>query len=430
MAKVLPSLDEGLSVFEFFSGIGGMRLALPTHIQSIPIRTITAFDINTAANAVYQHNFHACAAGARKPSRKQFTCALDQLLSSNRCLDITALKAEEVDGKADVWTLSPPCQPYTTTRDARQRDASDSRAAPLQHLMSLLESMHQRPRWIVLENVRGFVQSKSLRAWKRTLRRCGYRWREFLFSPHECVGLPNNRTRYYFTAQYVGEEPEDDSESISDNGDDVDLEVDEEESDSFNPTQPSNSVTDPTSLLARAKVEQIFVSANTLSELSNDLHVQYLHTTLPLNIRDRFPSHPSSLHSFLRADLSESEIGSLLLPMDILQQPWAPAVLAIASADDTETRCFTKAYSRRVDRSAGSCLLMNASGPVPDLPPLPELYGRLRKFSPLEISSLFGFPSTFSFPPEMSLARQWACIGNSVNVSAVRAVMATLFEHT
>jgi hypothetical protein len=52
LVKPLPSLEEGMKVFEFFSGIGGMRLSLPSKIQGIPITGITAFDINRIANSV------------------------------------------------------------------------------------------------------------------------------------------------------------------------------------------------------------------------------------------------------------------------------------------------------------------------------------------------------------------------------------------
>jgi hypothetical protein len=45
-------------------------------------------------------------------------------------------------------------QPYTTTRLARRLDAQDNRAKPLSHLLSLLRHMTQRPRYIVLENVK------------------------------------------------------------------------------------------------------------------------------------------------------------------------------------------------------------------------------------------------------------------------------------
>ena len=51
--KPMPSAAEGLSVFEFFSGIGGMHVSLPPSIDGIPIRKIIAFDCSEVANQVH-----------------------------------------------------------------------------------------------------------------------------------------------------------------------------------------------------------------------------------------------------------------------------------------------------------------------------------------------------------------------------------------
>ena len=68
--KALPTLNttttnnnnsqttDGLCVYEFFSGIGGMRVALPDHIAGVPITHIESFDISDTANKVYALNFH------------------------------------------------------------------------------------------------------------------------------------------------------------------------------------------------------------------------------------------------------------------------------------------------------------------------------------------------------------------------------------
>ena len=36
----------------------GMRLSLPPSIDSVPITSVTAYDISSVANEVYNHNFH------------------------------------------------------------------------------------------------------------------------------------------------------------------------------------------------------------------------------------------------------------------------------------------------------------------------------------------------------------------------------------
>eukprot|EP01035_Chromulina_nebulosa_P041945 gene41945-56803_t len=75
--------DLGWTVFEFFSGIGGMRLALPsTMIRDLPVHKICAYDISNVANKVYQHNFLS-----------DETSGKDEL----RRVAIDGLKLEEVD---------------------------------------------------------------------------------------------------------------------------------------------------------------------------------------------------------------------------------------------------------------------------------------------------------------------------------------------
>jgi hypothetical protein len=192
--KPLPTVEEGLRVFEFFSGIGGMRLALPTEVAGVPIRHVTAFDCSAVANQVYARNFDS---GGLDPFGGELVPVL-----------IDGLTLREVDGRGDIWTMSPPCQPYTTTRGACQRDARDQRSRGIFHLMSLLRAMRERPGWIVLENVRGFHGSDTLREWKATLRECGYRWAQVrgtraVVSDDGSVGLLCRHQRYVSDVWYM-----------------------------------------------------------------------------------------------------------------------------------------------------------------------------------------------------------------------------------
>ena len=62
-------------------------------MSGIKIDICFAFDINTVANEVYKHNF---------PDTK--------LLNRN----LISLTTEDIDKmQADVFTMSPPCQPFT-----------------------------------------------------------------------------------------------------------------------------------------------------------------------------------------------------------------------------------------------------------------------------------------------------------------------------
>jgi hypothetical protein len=165
-----------MRVLEFFSGIGGWRCALlkqqqlqaaavaqtQTQTQTqlkqdqgegervhqkgeenqggeesegvLCFEVAQAFDINTASNQVYQHNF------SEHPSSSP----------SAKC--INSLTRKMLDKHcADMWCMSPPCQPYTRNNNSCKRDTADQRANALLHLLLLLREVLHRPRYILLE---------------------------------------------------------------------------------------------------------------------------------------------------------------------------------------------------------------------------------------------------------------------------------------
>ncbi|GIL66041.1 hypothetical protein Vafri_19592 [Volvox africanus] len=149
------------------------------HLQGMRLQ-VTAVDINTLANRVYAAEF------GFQP----------------RTLDLQRVTAAQLDEiKADIWLLTPPCQPYTTTSNARRRDTADPRAASLLHLLSdaVLPAMQRPPTRILLENVPGFVGSDSHSSFVTVLRTAGYELREFIVSPHQ-LGVPYSRPRYFALA--------------------------------------------------------------------------------------------------------------------------------------------------------------------------------------------------------------------------------------
>ena len=88
-------MEDELRMVEFFSGIGGMRMAAE---QALGVQQggrrihCRAFDISLHANRTYEKNF---------PNEKVTTRLVEHI------------KPSELDGKADLWTMSPPCQPFT-----------------------------------------------------------------------------------------------------------------------------------------------------------------------------------------------------------------------------------------------------------------------------------------------------------------------------
>jgi len=338
---------------KFNIGIGGMRCSLP---NSITIASITAFDVSNVPNDVYAENFDS-----------DSSTEIGEL----RRILVDGLKIHEVDGIADIWTMSPPCQPFTETRNANRLDDRDNRTKGFFHLMFLLISMRQRPKYIVLENVKGFVDSKVLKVWKRVLKYCGYSYRQYLLSPITSLGIPNHRSRYYMIIEH-GSRFQDDTVS---------------------------------------------------NTIRTSLGTSVVGTVKPIG-------------DYILPNISfdNDEDKELYIDKDILDKPWAQKRLSIVGQFCRTSFCFTKSYGHTHDKSAGSYILENSSGPLNDSSfinrnELGDLYGRVRLFHPRELLSLFGFPSSFRFPRTMTLHQKYSCIGNSISVYVVKEVMKELFSN-
>ena len=330
-----------------------MRCSLP---NSITIASITAFDVSNVPNNVYAENFESDTSMGNGELRR---------------ILVDGLKIVDVEGKADIWTMSPPCQPFTETRNANRLDDRDNRTKGFFHLMFLLISMRQRPKYIVLENVKGFIDSNVLQVWKRVLKYCGYSYRQYLLSPITTLGIPNHRSRYYMIMEHGIRFQED---------------------------AISNTIRTNLTSLSTAVIDVKPVSDYIIQSISFD------------NDDDK----------------------ELYIDKDILDKPWAHKRLSIVGQHDCTSFCFTKSYGHTHDKSAGSYLLENSIGPLNDKSfinrnELGDLYGRIRLFHPNELLSLFGFPSSFKWPQEMTLYQKYSCIGNSISVYVVKEVMKELF---
>jgi DNA (cytosine-5)-methyltransferase 1 len=172
-----------LRALELFSGIGGFAAA----VAELDIRVVAALDQEPAALESYRLNFPG------HPTRR---------------VDLERITAWELTAlAADLWWLSPPCQPYCE-RGAR-RDLDDHRAASLVHLMELLARIPEAdlPRHLALENVAGFVGSQAHGRLVELLAGRGYYLREQLLCPTE-LGIPSRRPRFYLTASLFPLAPE------------------------------------------------------------------------------------------------------------------------------------------------------------------------------------------------------------------------------
>lgn len=167
---------QSVRVLELFAGLGGMRLALS--YAGLKVETV-AVEVNESALRVYAHNFSD-----------------DGSIITKDICSLTAAWFERQ--RCCVWTMSPPCQPYT--RQGNLRDTEDPRARPLLHIIDVLREMKNLPEAIVLENVRNFERSESCALLVQVLGARGYAWRSFLLSPMQ-FGFPNARKRFYLVAK-------------------------------------------------------------------------------------------------------------------------------------------------------------------------------------------------------------------------------------
>lgn len=158
-----------IRVLELFCGLGGVAAALGQAAE-----VVAAIDIDRRALAVYAAN-HPGPTVART-------------LDSIRPADLAAFGA-------DLWTMSPPCQPYT--RRGHGRDLDDPRSRGLLAVLAAFATV--RPPYLFVENVPGFAGSRAHARLIDALAEGGYRWHERLLCPSE-LGMPNRRRRWYLAA--------------------------------------------------------------------------------------------------------------------------------------------------------------------------------------------------------------------------------------
>ena len=97
--------------------------------------------------------------------------------------------------EADLWWMSPPCQPFTV-RGAR-RDLDDRRSGAFLGVLAQLR--RAPPPTLALENVPLFEGSRAHELLRETLAELGYQVREGALCPTQ-LGVPAERNRFYLVA--------------------------------------------------------------------------------------------------------------------------------------------------------------------------------------------------------------------------------------
>ncbi|KAI8836456.1 S-adenosyl-L-methionine-dependent methyltransferase [Chytriomyces cf. hyalinus JEL632] len=412
-----------IRALEFFCGIGGLHYGLllsqsssdpasndPAVARENACTVVEAYDINHVTNAIYTHNF-----GVR-PEQKA----------------IEKLTVKELDAfKANVWLLSPPCQPFT--RGGKRLDDQDPRSKGLLHLISLIPKLSHPPTHLLLENVVNFETSQSRNKLVSMLTRENYEFEEWILSPLQ-FGIPNDRKRYYLTARkkdVVDDESGESSLKLSDPGpvDDKSVETAEDE-----------LITVPLNL----KMEWPY-PVKPLDALSS-----YLDSHLNGQIGGSTPHMPASsligsettdsLSSNSKRKNEATDVDALKIPEAFVKKRKFISDGYVVGPADKKSACFTKAYGHH-GIGAGS-FLQTKGFDVPknldDPSAAVETYG-LRFFSPMEVARLHGFPvkdsqadsesvgkgkgKEFSFPTESTLIQRYRVLGNSLNVLVVAGLL-------
>ncbi|KAG7367522.1 DNA methyltransferase [Nitzschia inconspicua] len=418
-----------ITYVEFYSGVGGWTMALHEALERLSassyggdcdgktpqpkhtLKRLAALDHSDLCNRIYEYNFG--------PPLQSKTTKGPMATTSIERLSVRQMET----WAADVWLMSPPCQPHTRQHENQLHDLLDPRSSSFLHICNLLETMKSvsLPTHIFLENVIGFETSNSCQRWRDVLSRRGYNVGHFHLTPTQ-VGLPNDRPRYFCVAVRNI-----DTKSRSDTNTPLDGSSD---------TLPS--AIDSTGI--RSKLNSYFSKEVPLSndDSTNCMSSPPISNAIPElgvaelqegDIRKELAVEP--IGSFLDANPSTSlsynvsNDESLQVPAKILEKTssWC---FDIVSPLDRRSACFTQSYGRFI-RGTGSILyevyedeknsIPANYGPIELQAPEDREFQadwtkdldttKLRYFSGQELTRLFGFWSRFSFPPGTSTKQEW-----------------------
>ncbi|XP_062066502.1 tRNA (cytosine(38)-C(5))-methyltransferase isoform X2 [Lepus europaeus] len=317
--------------------------------------------------------------------------------------------------------MSPPCQPFT--RIGLQGDMTDPRTNSFLYILDILPRLQKLPKYILLENVKGFEVSSTRDLLIQTIENCGFQYQEFLLSPTS-LGIPNSRLRYFLVAkrqseplpfqapgQVLMEFPKIQSEYPQKYTIDTKQKNEEKE------IQPNICFDGSTQCSGK---DTVLFKLETAEEIErkhqqdNDISVQML-------------------KDFLDDDIDMNQY--FLPPKSLLRYA---LLLDIVRPTCRRSTCFTKGYGSYIE-GTGSVLqttedvqIENIYRSLPNLPQEEKIKTlsmlKLRYFTPREIANLLGFPPEFGFPEKITLKQRYRLLGNSLNVHVVSKLIKMLCE--
>ncbi|XP_071661288.1 tRNA (cytosine(38)-C(5))-methyltransferase isoform X2 [Patagioenas fasciata] len=364
-----------LRVLELYSGIGGMHQALKESCPSAEV--VAAVDVNTLANEVYKHNFPSTPLWAKT---------------------IEGITLKEFDRLSfDMILMSPPCQPFT--RIGLQGDVSDPRTKSFLYILDILPRLQKLPKYLLLENVKGFECSSARNELLRTLETCGFKYQEFLLSP-TCI-LP----------RFPDQDLEDLFKSKAADKASSSLSYEEKNLD-------PNIGPDCSSKKSLPKGTFLF-KLETVEEMERK-HTQDNDSSIQM-IKDFLEEENEEMSQYF------------LPPKSLLRYAF---LLDIVKPTCRRSTCFTKGYGHYVE-GTGSVLqtavdvqLESVFKCIEELPEEEKLMKlstlKLRYFTPREIANLHGFPLEFGFPDKVTIKQCYRLLGNSLNVHVVAKLISIL----
>merc|ERR1712156_1156918 len=314
-----------------------------------------AIDISDVANQVYKHNFPDV-----------------EVKGSNICgLTPELLLKLQIN----AIFMSPPCQPFT--RQGNQKDISDNRSEPFLHIVQELLPNVNSLNYLLVENVKGFENSKAHEILVKTLGDCGFKYQEFLLCPKQ-LGMPNSRLRYYLIA---------------------------------------------------SKSEHFHQGNQIISDVSS----------IDTQIIKMFQRTETNLESYILNKDDPFDINQVLVDGKVLEKH--AEVLDIVQAESVKSCCFTKSYGKYAEgtgsvlqQSGDLVTAFQDAAKAEDLEERIKILKslKLRCFTPFEVAKLMGFPDDFDFP-SVYVSRPHLCfrvLGNSLNVTVVAMLSTLLIKET
>lgn len=168
--------ESPLRVFEAFAGYGSQAMALRN--IGVPYRVVGISEIDPWAIKAYM---------AVHGETRNYG-------------DVTAMDWGQVED-FDLLTWSSPCQDFSNAgKQAGGEEGSGTRSSLLWECRKAIEA--KRPRWVIFENVKGFVSGKNIGEYRKLyeyLSRQGYSVFAQVLNAKD-YGVPQNRERVFIVA--------------------------------------------------------------------------------------------------------------------------------------------------------------------------------------------------------------------------------------